>query len=110
MSQEKLLWYQKSCRDWIKYEDQSTSFFHQKTIIRRAHNRITAIKDDGGTWLYDTQDIKSHVVTLFSTLYTSDQDTYQPYHVQEWFSQIDHTRLANLAILINNEEMHQAVF
>lgn len=49
LSQKELLWYQKSRRDWITYEDQNTSFFHQKTITRRARNRITAIKDEGDT-------------------------------------------------------------
>lgn len=49
LSQKELLWYQKSRRDWITYGDQNTSFFNQKTIIRRARNRITAIKDEGDT-------------------------------------------------------------
>ena len=69
LSQEELLWYQKSRREWIKYGDRNTSFFHQKTITRRAHNRITAIRDDEGNWLYEAQEIKTHAVNFFSTLY-----------------------------------------
>ena len=69
MSREELLWYQKSRREWIKYGDRNTSFFHQKTITRRACNRITVIRDDGGNWLYEAQEIKTHAVTFFSTLY-----------------------------------------
>lgn len=48
-------------------------------------------------------------MTFFSTLYKSDQDTYQPYHVQGWFPQIEHTRLANLAMLVDKEEIHEVV-
>lgn len=35
LSQEELLWCQKSRRDWINYGDPNTSFFHQKTITKR---------------------------------------------------------------------------
>ncbi|KAH9727251.1 hypothetical protein KPL70_008594 [Citrus sinensis] len=109
LSQEELLWYQKSRRDWISYGDRNTSFFHQKTITRRARNRINAIKDDRDTWLYDTHDIKSHAVSFFSTLYESDQAFYRPYSVQGCFPQIDPTRLSVLTSPVDNEEIRQAV-
>ena len=54
LSQEELLWYQKSRRDWITYGDPNIYFFFIKKISRRALNRITAIKDEEDTWLYDT--------------------------------------------------------
>ncbi|KAH9772083.1 reverse transcriptase domain-containing protein [Citrus sinensis] len=109
LSQDELLWYQKSRREWIKYGDRNTSFFNQKTITRRARNRITAIKDEGGNWIYEAQEIKDHAVTFFSTLYKSEQDTYQPYQVQGCFPQTDQTRLASLAMPIDKEEIHTAI-
>ncbi|KAH9696901.1 reverse transcriptase domain-containing protein [Citrus sinensis] len=109
LSQEELLWYQKSRREWIKYGDRNTSFFHQKTITRRDRNRITAIRDEGGNWIYEAQEIKDHAVTFFSTLYKSEQGTYQPYQVQGCFPQIDQTRLASLAMPIDKEEVHAAI-
>ena len=63
-------------------------FFHQKTITRRARNRINAIKDDRDIWLYDTNDIKSHAVYVFSILYKSDQDLHRPYTVQGFFPKL----------------------
>lgn len=46
LTQEELLWQQKSIQDWIMHGDRNTSYFHQKTINRRRHNRIEAIKND----------------------------------------------------------------
>ena len=43
MSQEEILWLQKSRNDWLLHEDRNMNFFHQKTIARRRRNRIEAI-------------------------------------------------------------------
>ena len=48
-------------------------------------------------------------MTFFSTLYKSEQDTYQPYQVQGCFPQIDQTRVASLAMPIDKEEIHAAI-
>ncbi|XP_024042959.1 uncharacterized protein LOC112099735 [Citrus clementina] len=53
MSQEEILWLQKSRKDWLLHGDRNTNFFHQKTITRRRRNRIEAIRESSGNWLYD---------------------------------------------------------
>lgn len=58
LMQEELLWLQKSKRDWVLFGDRNTAYFHQKTLTRRRHNRIDAVKADDGRWLYDIEDIK----------------------------------------------------
>ena len=57
MGQEEILWWQKSRKDWIMHGNMNTSFFHQKTIIRRRRNRIEAIQDNSGNWLYNEEEI-----------------------------------------------------
>ncbi|KAK2451629.1 hypothetical protein QL285_010666 [Trifolium repens] len=42
LSQEEILWYQKSRDKWIKLGDKNTKFFHAATVIRRKRNKYTA--------------------------------------------------------------------
>ncbi|KAH9667991.1 reverse transcriptase domain-containing protein [Citrus sinensis] len=67
MSQEEILWLQKSRKDWLLHGDRNTNFFHKKTIARRRRNRIEAIRDSSGNWLYDEEDIKRFIDDIFTT-------------------------------------------
>lgn len=69
LTQEELPRYQKSRRDWIAHGDRNTSSFHRKTISRRRHNRIEAIKNSEGNWLYDADATKMHAVHYFSNFF-----------------------------------------
>ena len=44
----------------------------KKTITRRRHNKIDAIKAEDGRWLYDMDAIKQQATNFFSNLYTSE--------------------------------------
>ncbi|KAL8170626.1 hypothetical protein V2J09_022430 [Rumex salicifolius] len=51
LAQEKTLWFQKICENWIELGDRSTKFFHNSTIIRRRRNKIEAIKVGVDNWI-----------------------------------------------------------
>lgn len=70
--QEELLWCQKSRVELIKDGDNNTSYFHLSIITRRWRNRIVAIKNEENHWLYDPQQIKSHIVQYFDHVYTDE--------------------------------------
>ena len=76
MAQEEILWLQKSRKDWILHRDRNTSFFHRKTITRRRQNRIEAIQNSSGNWLYNETEISSHAIGYFSSLFTSETETH----------------------------------
>ena len=59
MGQEEILWWQKSRKDWIMHGDRNTKFFHQKTIVRMRRNKIEAIQDNSGNWLYNEEEIRN---------------------------------------------------
>ena len=105
-----MLWLQKSKRDWVLFGDRNTGYFHQKTLTRRHHNRIDAVKAEDGRWLYDTEDIKKQATNFFSKLYTSEQGVYESYHVCGSFPPIDEYRMTNLANEIEEWEIRQAIF
>ncbi|GLT29391.1 hypothetical protein SLA2020_042630 [Shorea laevis] len=82
---EELFWCQKSRIEWITLGDRNTKFYHASTNIRRARNRITALKVND-SWVTDNIALKTHVqdffVGLFSQKETSamsgDYSCFQP--------------------------------
>ncbi|KAL2922740.1 hypothetical protein RDABS01_014231 [Bienertia sinuspersici] len=74
--QEELLWYQRARVDWIKDGDRNTSFFHLSTIIKSWKNKIVALKDDQGTWITNSSDVKEHIMKYFQALYQEDKDQH----------------------------------
>ncbi|KAH1046234.1 hypothetical protein J1N35_037018 [Gossypium stocksii] len=65
LNHEELLWKQKSRCDWLKLRDRNTKFFHNRTMYRRKVNRINALRNRNGEWLYDLDEIQSEVVSYF---------------------------------------------
>ncbi|KAH9666802.1 putative ribonuclease H protein [Citrus sinensis] len=110
MSQEEILWLQKSRKDWLLHGDRNTNFFHKKTIARRRRNRIEAIRDSSGNWLYDEEDIKRHAVGYFSELFKRENAIYQNYHVPNFFPDLSSHDVDGAAAPILREEIKSAVF
>lgn len=54
---EEEFWKLKSKVNWISEEDRNTTFFHTTTLNERRHNRILALLDDYGSWIYDQEGI-----------------------------------------------------
>ncbi|KAH9673337.1 reverse transcriptase domain-containing protein [Citrus sinensis] len=69
IGQEEILWWQKSRKDELLHGDRNTKFFHQKIIARRRRNRIEAIQDTSGNWLYSEGEIRNYAIDYFSSLY-----------------------------------------
>ncbi|KAJ4839764.1 hypothetical protein Tsubulata_022251 [Turnera subulata] len=69
---EELIWLQKSRCRWLQQGDRNTHFFHMSTKIRRKRNRIEALQDHNGEWLYDTASLKQMAVSFYHRLYTEE--------------------------------------
>ncbi|KAH9670348.1 reverse transcriptase domain-containing protein [Citrus sinensis] len=110
LTQEELLRYQKSRREWIQCGDRNTSFFHRKTIQRRRRNRIEMIKDDMGNWLLDNNAIKEYVVSYFSKLYTKEDEFYKPYPIRNAFPVFERSQLQGFSLAVDDEEIKNVVF
>ncbi|XP_017613545.1 uncharacterized protein LOC108458650 [Gossypium arboreum] len=66
---EEILWKQKACCDWLHFGDHSTKFFHSRTLRQRKNNRITAIHNDHGDWIYEPEAIEAEANKFFQNLY-----------------------------------------
>ncbi|KAH9673090.1 reverse transcriptase domain-containing protein [Citrus sinensis] len=62
LSQEEILWYKKSRRDWIEFGDRNTKYFHRQTIKRRRQNQIVMLNDEHDNWIEDVDIIKLMLV------------------------------------------------
>ncbi|KAH1055846.1 hypothetical protein J1N35_033911 [Gossypium stocksii] len=64
-----ILWKQKSRCEWLKLGDHNTSYFHRRTVQRRNFNKITALRNEDGEWIYDSEALKAEAVNFFQNLY-----------------------------------------
>lgn len=110
LTQEEILWHHESRKDWVLHGDRNSTFFHQKTLTRRRRNRITAIKDDSGQWLFDSEAIKSHAVQFFACLYENNNSNFQLYPLTSCFPAIDDTIIHVRQRPVDDTEIKNTVF
>jgi len=63
--QEEIFWRKKSKVQWLKEGERNTRFFHRSTMVNRAHNRISSIKDEEGNWVNSHEEIEAVLVYHF---------------------------------------------
>jgi hypothetical protein len=71
LRREEILWKQKSRELWLTCRDLNTKFFHASTVTHRRYNSISCLKLDNGSFLYNRNDIGLHLVSHFSSIFTS---------------------------------------
>jgi hypothetical protein len=72
LSQEEILWYQKSRDKWIKLGDRNTKFFHAATVIRRKRNQIHGLHLPNGIWCTHDDMLKDEAQKFFKKLFGSN--------------------------------------
>lgn len=82
ITQEELMWYQRSRCKWLRWGDKNTSFFHASTRIRKKRQVVECLRNDAGVWIDDQTVLKSMAENFFRDLYTSDGVARDPsiYH------------------------------
>ncbi|KAH9751258.1 putative ribonuclease H protein [Citrus sinensis] len=110
LSQEEILWFQKSRRDWIEFGDRNTKYFHRQTIQRRRQNQIVMLKDEHGNWIEDVDIIKAHAVTFFKDLYTKEPGEHIPYPLVSMFPKVEEINLGKLNAGVCEDDIREAIF
>ncbi|KAF7811782.1 reverse transcriptase [Senna tora] len=110
LTQEELLWMQKSREQWIIHGDRNTRFFHTSTMIRRKRNRIEALKNNQGEWVFEDETLKNMAVEYFTSLYTDDMTLQTPYYVDICFPSLDRNELLSCSKMISVEEVKEAIY
>ena len=68
-----MVWRQKSKELWLKLGDKNSKFFHLSTIIRRRRNNIDAIKNEEGTWIRESGQIRDNFRENFINLFKEEE-------------------------------------
>ncbi|KAH9666673.1 reverse transcriptase domain-containing protein [Citrus sinensis] len=110
ITEEEILWYQKSRRDWIEFGDRNTKYFHRQTIQRRRQNQIAMLKDEHDNWIEDVDIIKAHAVTFFKNLYTKELGEHIPYPLVSMFPRVDEMNLGKLNAEVCEDDIREAIF
>lgn len=71
LTHEEKIWALKFRINWMVFGDKNTSFYHLSTIVRRKRNRISAMKNSVGDWLYDEREVMNYIRKSFMELYTT---------------------------------------
>ena len=71
MTQEEMMWNQRSRALWVKCRDRNTKFFHATTSNRRRKNRIDGLYDQGGRWCEDSDEVDGIILDYFKDIYST---------------------------------------
>lgn len=70
LSQEELLWFQKSRSKWLMFGDRNSRYFHGITTVRRRKNVSDLLQDLDGNWVGDQENLERLVTNYFKDLFT----------------------------------------
>ena len=79
LDQERDIWALKSRVNWMILGGRNTSFYHFSTLVRRKRNRISAIKNSVGDWLFEEREVMDYIRKGFEGLYSSSLTYFERY-------------------------------
>ncbi|KAA3479930.1 Retrovirus-related Pol polyprotein LINE-1 [Gossypium australe] len=106
---EEILWKQKLRCEWLNLGDRNTSYFHKLTVQRRNFNKITALRDSDGDWIFDPETLKTEVVKFFQNLYVENPGSLGTLPPSA-FPSLNTEDADFLGKNVTNEEMRVALF
>ncbi|KAL4380663.1 hypothetical protein AHAS_Ahas04G0056000 [Arachis hypogaea] len=71
LAQEKLLWFQKSCCNWLEFGNRNNKFFPW-LMARKRRYQIEALQDDNGCWVRDRTALERMAIRFYNQLYTDN--------------------------------------
>lgn len=89
LQQEELFWFPKARMDWLKKRNKNTSYFHTITKVRRKCNKMDAVLNNGGLWVYDQAILKEMAYSFYNKLFRrediawGDQELYNDFRLLE---------------------------
>lgn len=110
LSQEELLWFQKSRAEWIKDGDRNTRYYHTKTIIRRRRNKVLSLRNSEGDWIFDQSLLRENVVLYYKNLFHEDLVSRVIHDTRSSFPPIDQNFKDSLTTPVSQQEIKVAIY
>lgn len=110
LHQEEVMWYQKSRCKWLRFGDRNTRYFHGTTVSRRKRQRIEALQDSNGEWVYDPDTLKSMTVSFFQNLYIDDMGNNMSFPIRGCFPSLSENDVVGFSADLRMFEVKKALF
>ncbi|XP_024190213.1 uncharacterized protein LOC112194201 [Rosa chinensis] len=72
LAQQEKYWRQRSRAVWLKEGDRNSAFFHSKASNRRSRNTIKGLKNEGGEWTTDPDEISRILVDYYKNIFATE--------------------------------------
>ncbi|KAK8558094.1 hypothetical protein V6N13_073772 [Hibiscus sabdariffa] len=109
VSEEELLWRQKSRSEWVLKGDRNTRYFHRRAVNRKQRNKITTLKLLDETWCDDVATLQDEDTRYFASLFSKDIAPHDHFPSEHSFPIIHDNHLCHLDDLPFNDEIHAAL-
>lgn len=111
LDHEEAYWFQQSRSQWLRLGDCNTRYFHQKTLVRRHQNRVEALLNGNGEWVYEEDTIQATLDQYYKALFTSSVTAQCPIlHTTASYPAISEGDILELGAPINISEVRRALF
>ncbi|XP_057734404.1 uncharacterized protein LOC130949790 [Arachis stenosperma] len=108
--QEELLWFQKSRKQWVRFGDRSTRFFHIQTLVRRKHNKIHGLFLKDGVWKTDLEVLSQEAESFYKSLFCRLDDVNLGCLGDVPLPSLNEEACNNLTAPVTMEEVRTTVF
>ncbi|PKI35081.1 hypothetical protein CRG98_044521 [Punica granatum] len=109
LSQEELLWYQKSRSNRVRLGDGNTRYSHSKAIIKRKAIRIVGLRLADGNWCFDDDTLKNFITSHFWRFYSGSEGLERP-TTSLPFPCVEAERLKQLEEEVSVDEVKRALW
>jgi hypothetical protein len=110
VKQEDVYWQHQAHTKWLTLGDKNTKFFHMSALQRRRKNKIAALQDNNGQWIYEENALQNLMVNFYKNLYSSSHITDIDFPTYQSFPTIKEDDLNLLKSEITIEETKHALF
>lgn len=110
VTHEESYWFQQARTNWVSLGDLNTRFFHQSSLKRRRKNRIMALQNEEGQWIYENDLLQQHIIDFYSNLYSSSNNAFYAFNIVSSFPCIRTENRLILEASVTLEEVKRALF
>jgi exonuclease III len=110
LTQEEIVWFQKSRAQWIKDGDRNTRYYHLKTLNRRRKNKISMLKNEEGIWVEDEGQLKFMVNDFYHKLFEDPSNNNIWHQTLHTYPPLSDAEKEELKKDIQNIEVKESLF
>ncbi|KAK8671251.1 hypothetical protein V6N13_037851 [Hibiscus sabdariffa] len=105
-----MLWKHKSRRDWVKFGDRNTRYFHSKVVLKRRRKSICSLRINDGEWCDDESTLREVVVSYYAGLFSTNGSPPLMFPISGLFPSISDGDFTSLDSIPQDSEIKEALF